>query len=60
LVGTDDREGALGWVEQQGDGGRQRMGQAGQERVDRLFRLDRQIDAWERFYQEAFARRHAR
>ena len=36
-----------------------RMGAAGRDRVERLFRLDDQIDAWVRFYQDAIARRAA-
>lgn len=38
---------------------RARMGAAGRERVERLFRLDDQIDAWVRFYEDAVARRTA-
>ena len=38
---------------------RARMGTAGRDRVERLFRLDDQIDAWVRFYQDAITRRSA-
>lgn len=38
---------------------RARMGAAGRERVERLFRLDDQIDAWVRFYEDAVGRRRA-
>lgn len=38
---------------------RARMGAAGRDRVERLFRLDDQIDAWVRFYQDAITRRSA-
>lgn len=33
------------------------MGRAGPERVERRFRLDDQLDAWERFYEDAAAAR---
>lgn len=33
------------------------MGAAGRRRVERHFRLDHQLDAWERFYDDALARR---
>ena len=38
---------------------RARMGVAGRERVERLFRLDDQLDAWERFYEDAVAHRRS-
>lgn len=38
---------------------RARMGAAGRQRVERLFRLDDQIDAWVRFYEDAVERRRA-
>ncbi|MCC6227470.1 MAG: glycosyltransferase family 4 protein, partial [Microthrixaceae bacterium] len=43
-----------------GDAGlRARMGAAGRDRVERLFRLEDQIDAWVRFYEDAVERRRA-
>jgi colanic acid/amylovoran biosynthesis glycosyltransferase len=36
----------------------QRLSGAGPSRVDRLFRLDHQLDAWERFYEDALRKRH--
>lgn len=41
-----------------GDGDRRAsMGAAGRARVERLFRLDHQLDAWERFYEDALRHR---
>lgn len=39
---------------------RARMGTAGRERAERLFRLEDQLDAWERFYNDALTRRRRR
>lgn len=36
---------------------RSRMGAAGRRRVEQHFRLDDQIDAWVRFYEQALTRR---
>lgn len=36
------------------------MGAAGRARVERLFRLDRQLDAWEQFYDDVLDRRASR
>ena len=42
-----------------GDGElRARMGAAGRERVERLFRLEDQLDAWEGFYEDAVSARN--
>ena len=44
-----------------GDSGRRAtMGAAGRAGVERLFRLDRQLDAWERFYDDVLDRRASR
>jgi len=56
----DPRALAEGMAGLAGDGDlRARMGAAGRERVERLFRLEDQIDAWVRFYEDAVERRRA-
>jgi colanic acid/amylovoran biosynthesis glycosyltransferase len=47
---------ALGLLAADGDR-RAAMGAAGRRRVEHRFRLDDQLDAWERFYADALARR---